>query len=255
MNQEKFEEAYIRSNAQLALVVEGRFGDALKRAGKGAVGAVTGRTARNVVKSVGRGTEATIASAGRVVGAGAKAGSDQVDKKISKTARKVYDKAKEKAPVVGKVGSALAPTVKAASDQADKEADRFKTFAKKKISSAYKGAKEKVKGVLKKGADVAREKVGLDPVKEAYIRANAQLAFVIAEGQTKLDKDATDLARSRARRGATKKEIRREASRLVTTGKVFSGDATEKYRREHGAPTMVRTKPKKLAGPTGKLPG
>ena len=185
MNQEKFEEAYIRSNAQLALVVEGRFGDALKRAGKAvgkaAVGAATGKTARKVVKSVGRGVEATIGSAGRVIGAGAKAASDQVDKKISTTARKVYDKAKENAPVVGKVGSALAPTAKAAGDQADKEVGKFGEFAKKKISSAYKGAKEKVKEVLKKGADVAREKVGLDPVKEAYIRSNAQLAFLIAE--------------------------------------------------------------------------
>jgi hypothetical protein len=149
MNQENFEAAYIRSNAQMALVVEGMFGDALKKAGKvvgkAAVGAATGRTARDVVKSVGRGTEATAGSAGRVIGA----------------------------TVKGEAGK-----------QIRKEADRFKTFAKKKISSAYTGAKRKAIGGLRKVADVAREKAGLDPVREAYIRANAQIAFTIAEAMT-----------------------------------------------------------------------
>ena len=101
---------------------------------------------------------------------------------------------------------------------------------------------------------------------EAYIRANAQIAFVIAEGQTKLYRDAMSLARSRARKGATKKEISREASRLVGT-ELFTGQATDEYKREHGgeAPTLGRI-PKvsrtskgrpvrKLEGPRGPLPG
>ena len=139
------------------------------------------------------------------------------------------------------------------------------------------GSEGSMRGVRRRGAKPSRDEVethrlGLkrrlqakhrkdestmtqEKFEAAYIRSNAQLAFVIAEGQTKLHKDAMDIARRRARKGATEKEIKRETARLVTTGEVFSGDATEKYRRERGAPTMVRTKPKKLAGPTGKLPG
>jgi hypothetical protein len=163
MNIDKFEEAYIRSNVQMGYIIENRESiDTAKTIARPFVRAATSKPVRSAVKSVGRGAEATVKSVGRVVGSGADAATKQIGDKIKSTARKVYDRVKGKAPIVGKVGSALAPTVKAAGSQIGKESDKFDRFADKKLRTAYDKTKSRVIQGVRTVADRARKTVGLD---------------------------------------------------------------------------------------------